>query len=286
MAQATTFSRLLGGNNTNDANALMAEDSVVNVLTARTYQEKQRTDAEEADEASASDDIPSRDHGEPLDPSLMDDTTTSLSMSPKDDPALLDHIETLEALEFTSDVFGASSSLRNDTLVLIKTMASSLAIVIALKHTSILTKANQINAFVAAVLIFLVYVISQLSYYINHWLKWTNLQKRRAGKAYTMASFERTEIEEAKDALETLWGVRVATGELVACVARDALYLANTYITFILIAVLLEQINANFADGQFIFEKLIELVILVLLLFAGFACTNYRRDILLKPYRL
>ena len=80
--------------------------------------------------------------------------------------------------------------------------------------------------------------------------------------------------------------MRVAEGELIASTVRDFLLLANTYITFILIAILLEQINANFADGEFIFEKLSELAIIVLLIFAVFTCTGYRRGVILKSFRL
>jgi len=287
MAKGTpSFARLFGGAImgsgvlTSDSNALLAEDGIMKVLTARTYQEKQRIDTEEVGEVEGDGAFVHMDG----DQNGGGETTSYPPI--RDDPELRLHTEELEALEFTADVFSASTSLRNYGLNLFKTMASSLAIIIALKHTSMLTKANQVSAYVAAVLIFLVYVISQLTYYIGHWLKWANLQKRRSGKGYMMASFERTEIEEMKDALETLWGVRMATVELVALVTRDILELVNTYITFILLAVVLDQINTCFNDGKFLFEKLIELVIIVLLVFAGFACTNYRRDTILKPYRL
>jgi hypothetical protein len=264
-------SKILGGGT--DATSTLAEEELLNAITA-----KERNGSGTQTWASR----PTQDQEEPD----GDDAHQQQHSHKGVEPDRLKHIQRIEALEYSSDVFGSSVALRTDTIGMFKTMASSLAVILAFKHTSKLTKANQIGPFVAAVLVFFVYIISQLTYYITHWLKWTNMQKRNIARTYNNSGAERSEQEEQRDAAATLWGIRVSAGEMLANFTRDVIVLANTYIAFILVAILLDQINANFADGQFIFEKLIELVVIVLIVFAFFACISYRREVLLKSYRL
>jgi uncharacterized membrane protein YdbT with pleckstrin-like domain len=277
-----------------DSTSALAEEELVNVITARdrngpahawmpSQSRQQQHPEDDGNEGVRRRGRRRGDEGEGGEADGKDRDSHSHSGM---EPELLTHVKRIEALEYASDVFGSSVALRSDTIGLFKTMASSLAVILAFKHTSKLTKANQIGLYVAAVLLFCVYIVSQLTYYIAHWLKWTNMQKRNVARSYTSEGPERSEQEEQRDAVATLWNIRVAEGELLAGFTRDVIVLANTYIAFILVAVLLDQINANFADGQFIFEKLVELVVIVLIVFAFFACISYRRDSLLKPYRL
>lgn len=259
------LTRLLGGS---PAQGLLAEEELVNAIASRDKQARSQALADDNDDEASREDLAPQ------------------TIKPRDRLERLELIQRVEALEYSSDVFGSSVAVRSDTIGLFKTMVSSLVVILAFKHTSKLTKANQIGLFVASVLVFLVYVISQLTYHISHWLKWTNLQKRNISRAYDNEGFERSAKEEQRDSVATLWSLRVAEGELLAYFTRDIVLIVNTYITFILVAVLLDQINANFADGQFIFEKLVELIIIVLVVFAFFASISYRRDSLVKAYRL
>jgi len=184
------------------------------------------------------------------------------------------HINLLKALDYSGDTFGVALSLRADAISFFKRIIEALAILLAVKLTLVLLRANQITLYVTAVLVFLIYVVSQLTYHIAHWVKWT-VQEKNNIPTSDVGSFERTTKEEEADAEAVLWSVRMDEGELIGNTSREVLYIVNTFLTFVLVGVVLEKISAIFSDGQNLFEKAVELVVFIMIIFTVFGCKSF-----------
>lgn len=191
------------------------------------------------------------------------------------------HINSLKALDYSGDTFGMALSLRADAISFFKRIIEALAILLAVKLTLVLLRANQITLYITAVLVFLVYVVSQLTYHIAHWMKWT-AQERSNIPTSDVSSFERTKAEEDADAESVLWTVRMDEGELIGNTCREILYIVNTFLTFVLVGVILEKISAIFSDGQSLFEKVVELMLFIMIIFTIFGCKSFSPSAALK----
>jgi hypothetical protein len=191
------------------------------------------------------------------------------------------HINSLKALDYSGDTFGMALSLRADAISFFKRIIEALAILLAVKLTLVLLRANQITLYVTAVLVFLIYVVSQLTYHISHWVKWT-AQERNNIPTSDVGSFERSAKEEEADAEAVLWSVRMDEGELIGNTSREVLYIVNTFLTFVLVGVILERISAIFSDGQNLFEKVVELLIFIMIIFTVFGCKSFSPSASLK----
>lgn len=196
------------------------------------------------------------------------------SSSSKNRDAIKAYIDELDSMDYALDVFGMSVAFRADTISIIKRLIEALAVLLAVKLTLVLLRGNQVSLYVTAVLVFLVYIVSQLTYHILHWMKWSSLQRKKVTVS-DEASFERTPEEEAADAEATMWSVRMDEGELMGATIRDVLYLVNTFLTFVLVGVILEKLSPTFSDGQNIFEKIVELLLFVIMIFTVFACKGF-----------
>jgi len=199
---------------------------------------------------------------------------SSSPSSAKNRDAIKAYIDELDSMDYALDVFGMSVAFRADTISIIKRLIEALAVLLAVKLTLVLLRGNQVSLYVTAALVFLVYIVSQLTYHILHWMKWSSLQRKKVAVS-DEASFERTPEEEAADAEATMWSVRMDEGELMGATIRDVLYLVNTFLTFVLVGVILEKLSPTFSDGQNLFEKIVELLLFVIMIFTVFACKGF-----------
>jgi len=199
-------------------------------------------------------------------------------------------LRSLKAMEYYNDAFYEGNVLRSNFIGLVTEIVTALVIILAVKHTDKLTSPIFSSPYITIILlIFLASALAGWYYYFDHWQTLLELARRSRQEAVeeeAKATDVGTHDQLERDALETTWQVRLASGEIFIGALKVPLGLVNKFFTYILVAVMLAAINTAFSDGQWIVPKVTVLLEIVIIIFVDYTASGYRRDSVARSIRL
>lgn len=86
-------------------------------------------------------------------------------------------------------------------------------------------------------------------------------------------------------AVFTLAQTRLATSEMAFGFINNVMYLVNAFVTFLLVRIFYDAVNASFSDGLWIIGKLSILITLIFPVFVEFLVAGYKQDSVSRSYR-
>lgn len=196
----------------------------------------------------------------------------------------------LEASEYLNDAFHEGNIMRSNFMGLVTEIVTALVIILAVKHTDRVTSPLLAVPYVTIILlIFLAMAISRGYYFFDHWQTLLELARRTRSRIFeeeTKPTELGTAAQMERDAVDTAWQIRMASGEIFISALKVPVGLVNKFLTYILVAVILSSINTAFSDGQFIVPKVTVLLEIVIIIFVDYTTSSYRRDVVARQVRL
>jgi hypothetical protein len=181
-------------------------------------------------------------------------------------------LDRLELSELESSVFYLPKVVRSDLSVLADRVMEAVIIILAVQHAATISH-SLLRFYFTPLLVLVSYGFSQVTYMLEHWSRTCAYVRNRNARARDEGS-----DSGVANPQETLLGVRLAAAETLIGVARRVLYLATTYVTFLLVKAILDWINPHFSDGLWVLQKTVVFIIVVVVIFVEFAETSYRQE--------
>jgi hypothetical protein len=196
----------------------------------------------------------------------------------------------LEASEYLNDAFHEGNVMRSNFMGLVTEIVTALVVILAIKHTDKVTSPIFSSTYVTIILlVFLAMAISRGYYFFDHWQTLLELARRTRSKNFEEESKPAelgTAMQMERDAVDTAWQVRMASGEIFISALKVPVGLVNKFLTYILVAVILSCINTAFSDGQFVVPKVTVLLEIVIIIFVDYTTSSYRREVVARQIRL